>query len=52
VRILRPRPGPDEPNSVKTYGLKDEDGRVRAFEVSNFILGRHGVCRVVRTIPA
>lgn len=35
---------------VKTYGVKDEEGRVVAFEVPNFLVGRRGVCRIVRTI--
>jgi len=35
---------------VKTYDLKDGEGRVFAFEVSNVLVGRRGVCRIVRTI--
>jgi hypothetical protein len=36
---------------MKIYDIKDNQGNVFAFEVSNFGLGRHGVCRVVETIP-
>jgi len=36
---------------MKTYDLKDESGRVFAFEVSNFLLTRGGACRLVRRIP-
>lgn len=36
---------------MTTYDLKDKEGRVFAFEIENWILGRWGVVRVVRTIP-
>ena len=36
---------------MKVYDLKDKNGRVFAFEVNNFLLGRRGVGKVVRTIP-
>src|SRR2546427_2304472 len=36
---------------MRVYDLKDETGRVFAFEVDNFWLGRRGVAAVVRTIP-
>ncbi len=36
---------------MKTYDLRDSEGRIYAFEVSNVLLGRRGVCRVVRSIP-
>jgi len=36
---------------MKVYDLKDDEGRVFAFEVDNSVLGRHGLCRVVRGIP-
>ncbi len=36
---------------MKIYDIKDNQGKVFAFEVSNFGLGRHGVCLVVETIP-
>jgi hypothetical protein len=36
---------------MQVYDLKDQDGRVFAFEVDNVILGRRGLCDVVRKIP-
>ena len=36
---------------MKVHDVKDEEGRVFAFEVSNTLLGRRGLCRVVRRIP-
>lgn len=33
------------------YDLKDDAGRVFAFEVDNSVLGRRGLCRVVSGIP-
>ena len=36
---------------MKTYPLHDVENRLFAFEVSTFGIGRHGVCRVVQTIP-
>ena len=36
---------------MKVYDLKDAEGRVVAFEVDNIILGRRGLCRVIRNIP-
>ena len=36
---------------MKTYGLKDNQGRTFAFEVSNFLIGRRAVVGIVRTIP-
>ncbi len=36
---------------MRVYDLKDNDGRVFAFELDNLWLGRRGVARVVRTIP-
>jgi len=34
---------------MKIYDLKDEDGKVFAFEIKN--IGRMGALRIVRTIP-
>ena len=36
---------------MKTYDFKDADGRVFAYEVDNFHLGRNGLCRLVTRIP-
>jgi hypothetical protein len=36
---------------VQTYELKDDQGRLRAFEVGNIALGRRGVAAVVRSVP-
>ena len=36
---------------MTVYDLKDVNGRVFAFEVNNLLLSRHGVGKVVRTIP-
>jgi hypothetical protein len=36
---------------VKTFDLLDADGRLHAFEVENFPLGRRGLVRVVKTVP-
>ena len=36
---------------MKTYDIKDHDGRVFAFEVDNALLGRHAACRIARAIP-
>jgi hypothetical protein len=36
---------------VKLHELKDESGRVFAFEVDVTLRGRRGVCSVVRRIP-
>jgi hypothetical protein len=36
---------------MKVYDLKDAEGRVFAFEVDNIVLGRRGLCRVIRKIP-
>src|ERR1017187_10267254 len=36
---------------MKVYDLADADGRVFAFEVDNWLLGRHGAFRVARSIP-
>ena len=36
---------------MRTYDLKDEEGRVRAFEVDNIVLGRGGVAAVVGRLP-
>ena len=37
---------------MRVHDLKDEEGRVYAFEVGNFMLGRRGVLRIVRRIPS
>ena len=37
---------------MRIYDIRDSDGRVVAFEVPNFFLGRRGACRVVRAIAA
>jgi uncharacterized protein (DUF1499 family) len=36
---------------MNIYDLHDEQNRPFAFEISNLVLGRHGVCRVVESIP-
>jgi len=36
---------------MRVYDLKDKSGRIFAFEVDNFWLGRGGVATVVQTIP-
>jgi hypothetical protein len=36
---------------MKTHDLKDKEGRVFAFEVSNSLLTRCGLCRLVSRIP-
>ena len=36
---------------MKVFDVTDESGRVFAFEVNNTLLGRRGLCRVVRSIP-
>jgi hypothetical protein len=36
---------------MRTYDLKDNKRRVFAFEVSNLLLGRKSLCKVVMTIP-
>lgn len=36
---------------MRTYDLKDKKGRVFAFEVSNFLLGRQNLCKVILTVP-
>jgi hypothetical protein len=36
---------------MKIYDLIDADGRIFAFEVDYFHLGRRKACRLVRTIP-
>lgn len=36
---------------MKTYDLHDEAGRVLAFEVDNFWLGRKGTAAIVQSIP-
>ncbi len=36
---------------MEVYDIKDEHGRVFAFEVDNYDLGRHGACRIVARIP-
>jgi hypothetical protein len=33
------------------HDLRDEDGRVFAFEIDNLLIGRRGVCKVVESIP-
>ena len=35
---------------MKTYDLKDKDGRVFAFEVSNFLLTRGGLCCLISRV--
>jgi hypothetical protein len=36
---------------MKTFDIRDPRGRLVAFEVSNTLLGRRGVCRIVAGIP-
>jgi hypothetical protein len=36
---------------MKVHDLKDKQGRVFAFEVSNALLTRKSVCKLVRSIP-
>jgi hypothetical protein len=36
---------------MKTWGVRDEAGRMFAFEVRNSIWGRRAVCNVIRAIP-
>jgi len=36
---------------MRTYGIKDVDGREFAFEVKNFHLGRNALCRLIARIP-
>ena len=36
---------------VKTYPLNNEQGRLHAFEISNFLIGRRGVVKIIRKIP-
>jgi len=36
---------------MKIHDLKGKEGRVFAFEVSNTLLTRRGVCKLVRSIP-
>ncbi len=36
---------------MKTYPLHDDAGRVFAFEISNWRLGRRRACRIVRSVP-
>lgn len=36
---------------MKIHEIKDKKGRVFAFEVENFFIGRPGVCKVVMKIP-
>src|SRR5689334_1769790 len=36
---------------MTTYPIYDEQGRLFAFEVPNWRIGRRGVCGVVRRIP-
>lgn len=36
---------------MRVYDLKDDQGRVFAFEVPNLLLGRRGLARVVKSIP-
>ena len=36
---------------MKTYPIYNAENRIFAFEVSNLVLGRSGVCRVIQAIP-
>ena len=36
---------------MKTYAIKDSEGRECAFEVNNCLLSRNGLCRLVARIP-
>ncbi len=36
---------------MRVHNLKDSEGRVFAFEVSNAIIGRSGACAIVAGIP-
>jgi hypothetical protein len=36
---------------MKIYDLHDEQNRAFAFEIPNLLLGRRGVCRIVKSIP-
>jgi len=36
---------------MRIYEIKDKQNRVFAFEIENILIGRRGVCRLVKTIP-
>jgi len=36
---------------MKVYDIRDEQGRVVAFEVENLLLGRRGLARIAASIP-
>lgn len=36
---------------MEIYDLRDEQGRLYAFEIPNHRIGRRGVCRVIGRIP-
>lgn len=36
---------------MKVYDIRDPQDRIFAFEIANFGVGRHGVCRIVERIP-
>jgi hypothetical protein len=36
---------------MRTYDLKDKMSRVFAFEVSNLLLARQSLCKIILTIP-
>ena len=36
---------------MKVHDLKDKQGRIFAFEVSNTLITRKGVCKLLRSIP-
>jgi hypothetical protein len=40
-----------KPPKMRVYDLRDQEGRVFAFEVKNLFFDRSGVCRIVSTIP-
>lgn len=36
---------------MTVHDIKDKDGRVLAFEISNLLVSRRRVCRILQTIP-
>jgi hypothetical protein len=36
---------------MKVFDIRDPQNRIFAFEIDNLGVGRHGVCKVVETIP-
>jgi hypothetical protein len=36
---------------MKVHDLKDKEGRVFAFEISNLLLSRRKICKLIQSIP-